>query len=152
MFLVFETVHKFLIGFVQYISATGTTLEVWLGPHNIKGSPMNWNGDPVKASNLTSAPEGEYCLLISAAGVQTWRLCSYSDTSIVIGALCYKEGGKSVYLIYSECYLRDQIVIYVLFWCYIFCNNIIYSKCLELVSIRIWRKNTVLIIYVGIAL
>ncbi|XP_056006036.1 uncharacterized protein LOC125657482 isoform X3 [Ostrea edulis] len=75
--------------------ATGTTLGVWLGPHNIKGSPMNWNGDPVKASNLTSAPEGEYCLLISAAGVQTWRLCSYSDTSIVIGALCYKEGGSS---------------------------------------------------------
>ncbi|XP_061178323.1 uncharacterized protein LOC133186957 [Saccostrea echinata] len=71
---------------------TGISTELWFGILNIKGTPMNWNGDPMEATTTIASPSGEWCFLISTFGSQFWRQCSFTDPSIAYGALCYKEG------------------------------------------------------------
>ncbi|XP_061178321.1 uncharacterized protein LOC133186954 [Saccostrea echinata] len=73
-------------------NSSGLNTGLWLGLHNIKGTPMNWNGDPMATTTTIAAPSGEVCFLISTGGTQTWRQCSYTNPSSVLGALCYKEG------------------------------------------------------------
>ncbi|XP_061178322.1 uncharacterized protein LOC133186955 [Saccostrea echinata] len=73
-------------------NSTDINTGLWLGSHNIKGTPMNWNGDPMEATTTITAPSGDLCFLTTTGGNQTWGPCSYTDPSRVSGALCYKEG------------------------------------------------------------
>lgn len=73
-------------------STTGMTTGAWFGAHNIKGTPANWNGNPSTASFASPPPAGEYCLMVSTGGLQVWRPCSYTDITVVYGAICYKQG------------------------------------------------------------
>lgn len=73
-------------------STTGMATGAWFGTHNIKGTPGNWNGNPSIASFASPPPAGENCFMMSTGGTQTWKPCSYTNFTVVYGAICYKEG------------------------------------------------------------
>lgn len=73
-------------------STTGKATGAWFGVHNIKGTPANWNGNPSAASFASPTPAGEYCFMVSTGGTQTWQSCSYTNITVVYGAICYKQG------------------------------------------------------------
>uniref|UniRef100_A0A8W8IHD8 C-type lectin domain-containing protein n=1 Tax=Magallana gigas TaxID=29159 RepID=A0A8W8IHD8_MAGGI len=75
-------------------ATTGMSTGAWFGVHNIKGTPANWNGNPSIASFASPPPAGEYCFMVSIDGAQTWRRCSYTDITVVYGAICYKQAFK----------------------------------------------------------
>ncbi|XP_034329360.2 uncharacterized protein [Magallana gigas] len=83
---------SFLTNFLSTISGTtGMSTGAWFGVHNIKGTPANWNGNPSIASFASPPPAGEYCFMVSIDGAQTWQPCSYTDITVVYGAICYKQ-------------------------------------------------------------
>ncbi|XP_062609874.1 uncharacterized protein LOC134271678 [Saccostrea cucullata] len=87
-----DSQFSFITNLIRSIAnSTGINTELWLGVHNIKGTPRNWNIEPMAAAMMT-APSGELCFLTSTDGTQLWRQCSFTDPSFVSGALCFKEG------------------------------------------------------------
>lgn len=54
------------------------------------GLALTTSKEPLPTSSTPTA--GEYCLLMSTGGTQTWQPCSYTDITAVRGAICYTEG------------------------------------------------------------